>query len=263
MAPDALPPQPNPTQISLARRKLVLLLEVAEEVLSLFQVSLNQLNFAIQQQSIPKTRRNQILIGLWLKAGGSFECLVADAKLKRAESSHHLKTMVESFIYSHWVSQDQTDQRASLVLGEGYRGLAVTHENSEEPNADQYAQEWRDLQNSVLNGLRREFKQFKDRKLEGLATDCGLDEHYNKIYRFACEVAHIADLCIYMPPDPSGNVSSAPHDLSLLRAYLCLRDGLRLACDLLHDASDVLGMQEDQHLEQLRQRITTIMRMAS
>jgi hypothetical protein len=125
MAPDASPPQSNPTQISLAGRKLGLLLEVAEEVLSLFHVSLNQLNFAIQQQSIPMTRRNQILIGLWLKAGGSFECLVADAKLKRAESSHHLKTMVESFIYSHWVSQDQTDQRASLVLGEGYRGLAV------------------------------------------------------------------------------------------------------------------------------------------
>ena len=73
MAPDTPPPQSNPTQITLAGRKLGLLLEVAEEGLSLFQVSLNQLNFAIQQQSIPMTRRNQILIGLWLKAGGSFE----------------------------------------------------------------------------------------------------------------------------------------------------------------------------------------------
>ena len=83
--------------------------------------------------------------------------------------------MVEAFIYSHWVSQDQGEQRASLIIGEGYRGLAVTHANSEEPNAEQYAQEWRNLQSSVLNGLREEFKQFKARKLEGLADDCGLD----------------------------------------------------------------------------------------
>lgn len=260
---DAISSPLDQTQVVLAERKLSLLLEVADQILPLFQAALVQLNQAIERQSISMTRRNQVLIGLWLKAGGTFESLVTDARLKRTESSHHLKTMVEAFIYSHWVSQDQGEQRASLIIGEGYRGLAVTHANSEEPNAEQYAQEWRNLQSSVLNGLREEFKQFKARKLEGLADDCGLDQHYDRIYRFACEVAHIADLSVYMPPDPSGSVSFAPRDLSLLRAYLCLRDGLRLACDLSHDASDVLVMQDDQHIDQLRQRITTIIRMGS
>ena len=56
--------QSDRPQIGLAERKLSLLLKIADEVLSLFQVSLTQLNNAIKQQAIPMTWRKQVLIGL-------------------------------------------------------------------------------------------------------------------------------------------------------------------------------------------------------
>tara|TARA_B100001971_G_C17707791_1_gene294925 strand:- start:37 stop:360 length:324 start_codon:yes stop_codon:yes gene_type:complete len=46
----------------------------------------------------------------------TFEALTEDAKKRHSESMHHLKTLLECFIYYHWIVQDCEDTRAKLVL---------------------------------------------------------------------------------------------------------------------------------------------------
>ena len=70
---------------------------------------------ALQAGTIQKSLRNSVFIGLSLKALDSFDRLLVDAYDRRAECSHHLKTMAESFIYAGWVSEDAGDTRARLL----------------------------------------------------------------------------------------------------------------------------------------------------
>ena len=94
-------------------------LELAEEVRSLTSNIVNEVSpkFQVANQALPL--RDRMLIGLALKMYGSLECLVKDAKTRRSEAMHHLKTMVETFIYFHWVGQDTKDTRARLVFAAG------------------------------------------------------------------------------------------------------------------------------------------------
>jgi hypothetical protein len=252
-------PNSDEQQVALAERKLGLLLNLAEEVLALQQAPLMRLNHALRENTIPMTWRNRVLIGLALKAFASFERLLVDARERRAECSHHLKTMVESFIYSHWVSRETGEQRARLVYAEGCRARAIYHESLQET---QYANEWRELLTNIIRGIEAQWESFRKTKLERLAQQCGLSEHYRRIYRMACEAAHIADLSVYMPPDPGGDLSFSPAPLSLLRAYVSLGYGIHLACGLLHDASDVLRMEADQTIQAFRDRLTSIQAMS-
>ena len=84
-----------------------------------------------------------------------------------------------------------------------------------------------------------------------------MDEQYYKIYRFACEAAHIGDLMVYMPPQPQ-ELGLRLCDLSMLRAYMSLKFGIILACDFLHDASEALGMGLGTEIEGFRERWQTI-----
>ena len=252
-------PQYHEEHMALAEKKLSLLLDVANEIILLQLATVETLNAALRRSSIPITWRNRVLIGLALKACASFERLVIDARERRGECSHHLKTMVESFIYYHWVDHDAGEERARLVYAEGCRARAVYHENnSSSPDASVYALEWRAILADVTRGIEENWERFRNPKLEQLADKCGLDAHYQRIYRMACETAHIADLPAYMPPEPEGELSLVPPSISLLRAYVALGFGLHLACDILHDASDVLKMGADEKIARLREKITAI-----
>lgn len=59
--------------------------------------------------------RDNILFAIGKKMYLSFECLVEDFNKGRAEAAHHLKTLIECFIYFQWVGQDAKDERARLV----------------------------------------------------------------------------------------------------------------------------------------------------
>jgi len=67
---------------------------------------------------------------------------------------------------------------------------------------------------------------------------------------------------VYAPPhsqEPGLRLS----DLSMLRAYISLQFGIILACDLLHDASDALGMRADQQIDGLRERWRAIIALGA
>lgn len=92
---------------------------------------------------------------------------------------------------------------------------------------------------------------------EGLSrTTRFIGEHRRAIlqnYRLACEAAHMGDLVVYIPPHPQ-EPGLRLSDLSMLRTYTSLKFGIILACDLLHDASDTLGIGADEQINSLRKR---------
>ena len=167
-------PQSYAEHMALAERKLQLLLDVSEQVLSLVRLALERINTALRSSTIPMTWRIRVLIGLALKACASFESLLVDARIKRGECSHHLKTLVESFIYYHWVAKDEGDQRAKLVYAEGCRAMAVYHENNAgSQGASDYAIEWRDVLTKVTGGIEPEWRQFREKTLATRAKHRG------------------------------------------------------------------------------------------
>ena len=237
-------------ELAIAEEKFRKFLILADEILKLRQSTNERLQVALQAGTIQKSLRNSVLIGLSLKALDSFDRLLVDACDRRAECSHHLKTMAESFIYTGWVSEDTGDTRARLLLAEGYRSRAVYHKAIGETES---AKQWSDLHSQEIIDLEIEWKTFKDTKLDKLSVEAKRDEQYHHVYRIACEAAHMGDLMVYMPPQ-STEVGLRFSDLSFLRAYVCLKFGIILACDLLHDASNTLKMGLDQQINRYRER---------
>lgn len=243
---------PDTTQehLSAAEEKIRRLLVLAEEILSLRGAMLQRLDEALTSRSIIESLRNSVLIGLNLKALDCFDRLMVDARDRRGEASHHLKTMAECFIYSHWVNHDKGETRASLLFAEGYRSRAKYHESLKET---ELAAEWRALQHQQTQGLQSEWDAFKKSTFAKRASGVNVGAYYQMIYRFACEAAHIGDLFTYTPPQPR-EVGLRLPDLSMQRAYVSLKFGTLLACDLLHDASDRLGMEATRQIDSLRER---------
>lgn len=118
--------------LEIAEEKIQRFLILTEEILSLREAMHHRLDEVLTPRTITESLRNRVLIGLNLKALDCFDRLVVDARDRRGEASHHLKTMAECFIYSHWVSGDSGDTRARLLYAEGFRSRAAYHESLEE-----------------------------------------------------------------------------------------------------------------------------------
>jgi hypothetical protein len=243
--------------VAIAREKLRRFLILADEIISLRQ----QIQQKLDQQGtgFKDTLRNRALIGLSLKALDSFDRLLLDAREERAECSHHLKTMAECFIYGGWVSGDAEETRAKLLCGDMFRSKAAYYELN---GQEQLAAEWRELKTQEVKGLETEWKQFRESGLEQIAEQGDRMEQYKQVYRLACEAAHPGDLFVYMPPQPV-EPGLGLADQSLLRAYVCLKFGIVLACDLLHDASDALAIGLGDRIEEFRSRTNAIIALNS
>lgn len=243
--------------MAIAREQRSQFLLLADEIIALHQEI--QQNLDQQGKGFRDTLRNRVLIGLHLKALGSFDRLLLDAREQRAECSHHLKTMAECFIYSGWVNADAGETRAKLLCADAFRARAAYHAVSGE---EQLATEWRELKNREVKGLEAEWEAFQKAGLQQIATEGGRAEHYRKVYRLACEAAHPGDLFVYMPPQPvEPGLNLA--DQSLLRVYVCLKFGIILACDLLHDASDALKMGLRDQIDRFRSRWRAIIALGA
>lgn len=242
--------------IAVAEEKLRQFLSLAENLLAVRRDIQQQLDQ--QSHRLSEKFRNRILVALYLKALDSFDRLLVDARETRTECSHHLKTMAECFIYSGWVSADTGETRAKLLCADGYRSKVAYHQLLEE---GAMASEWRELQAQILEGLQFEWDLFRNSSLEQISTQGNRHDHYRQVYRLACEAAHVGDLFVYIPPQP-GEPGIRFSDLSLMRAYVCLKFGIILTCDLLHDASESLNMNLDEELDGFRTRWRAIIAFA-
>ena len=142
------------------------------------------------------TARDRVLTALASKADGTFRALVEDCRAQRGEAMHHLKTLVEVFIYFHATSDDPTDRTARGLLADRVAGEHAKRLREIEPGS----QELLDWQ-SVRDDLRQEANE-----VSGLVQLAGplaspLRTWYARVYRLACQSAHIGDLFTWMPSD--------------------------------------------------------------
>jgi hypothetical protein len=183
--------------------------------------------------------RNRVAAGLLLKIDSSFRALLADAKVLRGESMHHLKTMTEAFIYFHVVLGDESDRTARAVLAEATHKRIIYFEKN--PEYSDHS-EVRQLRQSLVSLTEGGVQRIGVRSLEQLAGDHGasLGRWYAHTYRLACEPAHISDLVDFMPPtEPESAVLSREERAAALRCYLALDHGIRIMLVLagrLHEA---------------------------
>ncbi len=226
----------------LANEKLRLFIALAEEILELLSEAQRRIDEGYSNGDFKMTLRNRVIAGLVLKAGRSFERLIKDARDKRGECAHHLKTMVENCLYAYWVSDDQTETRARLVCAESYRSRAAYHEScSASPNDEdaQWGKEWRELLKKQIEGLETEWEKFSKANLERMAGETKSKDFYN-VYRLSCEAAHTGDLPQHMPPHPT-KPGLTLEDLSLQQCYVSISNALTLSFELLMNISDQVG----------------------
>jgi len=251
---------PTPEEhIVVAEEKFRLFLLLADEVLALRRTVSEQLEVATHNGTIPNSVRNRVLIGLSIKSLDSFDRLLVDARDRRAECSHHLKTMAECFIYSGWVSGDSGETNAKLLCADGFRSRIAYHNALGEA---ELAEEYERLHSQEIEHLETEWETFRRTTLEVLARMANRTDHYYQVYRMACEAAHTGDVTVYMPPQPT-EIGLRLSDLSFLRAYVCLKFGIILACDLLHDVSNALGLGMDEQIQGFRERWMAILALGS
>ena len=215
-------------------------LELVDKVRPLAKHIADEVSKRLHAEPTKLSLRERVLIGLALKMYSSFECLVEDGRVNRSGAMHHLKTLMETFVYFHWVGQDTGDMRAKLVFAKGLHRKTVFFEKNIGYAEESTHRSWTQSFEEAIRGLETEWKGFKDRSLEKLAEETGqsLAQWYNRVYRLACEPAHITDLAEYMPlPGKPIHIGETP--TSRLWADIALDYGLYIILDVLKNSSDL------------------------
>ena len=250
--------------------KLESALKVACEVQRLAKNIVERVSTNLQERNEVFGLRDRVLVGFVLKIYRSFECLADDSLKKRIETTHHLKTMVEAFIYFHWVSNDQSEVRAKLVLAEACdkkKAFFRKNPNSADPKI---LHAWSTSFDQFTEGLEAEWKNFKKsnpknrRGLRKLAEESGpeLSGWYERVYSFACEPAHVTDLSDHMPK-VNGYFDLTQPQTGLLQAYIALGFGLHIILNLMKNASEYYKLNLDQNINKLETRFNEIWNRSS
>jgi len=184
---------------------------------------------------------------------------LVDARAQRTESLHHLKTMVEAFIYLHVVAKDRSDRTAEGLLCQVYQ----------EKEKFYRLNPIYDFDGGLLRLAHKTLAELTRTEGTVLLGDVGsearkhspeLGQWYEQVYRSACEPAHVTDLLEFMEPfqfktDPEiiiGNAASAP-----FRVATATDQGLHLMFSLAAFVSDnVLKIRLD--VDDLSQRAMAI-----
>ncbi len=189
--------------------------------------------------------RPRVLIGLAIKAYNSFECVINDARELRPESLHHVKTMAEAYIYFQWIGTKPEEESAKLLVAEVCRSKIAWH--NAVPELDPEGNVRRGLEKTLqfsISGLEDKWKQFKKAKLFHLAEETSQEMigWYNRIYKTACEPAHISDLFEYMPPARGAFTLDPAKGVAIFRSLLALDFGLQIIFALLKAISEILEL---------------------
>ena len=217
-------------------------------------------NAALQTTGYVLTFRDRVMIGLGLKIHGSFRSLVDDARVGRSEAMHHLKTMVESFIYFYVVRSDPSEATAMQILAEVcYRKRLFCLRNPEYTDPDDTS-----FWDSRLTQLEGQGAQRIGRtSLEVLASrdSVQLRQWYDGVYTAACEPAHITDLLDFMPTEDDAAIDLSGSRFAHIDARLALDRGIDIVLQIVGIASreNVIGVTVEA-LAEYEARCTAIRR---
>jgi len=234
---------------------------IAEELCARIEEFVAHGNQDLKQSGYKLTARDHVMIGLILKIDSSFRAFLMDARAQRVESLHHLKTIVEAFIYLHVVSKDRSDLTAEGLLCKVYQEKEKFYRLN--PTYDFDGGLLRLVHKTLAELTRTEGTvSLGDVGPEARKHSPELGQWYEQVYRSACEPAHVTDLLEFMEPfqfktDPEiiiGNVTGAA-----FRVATATDQGLQLMFNLATFASDnVLKIRLD--VDDLLQRAIAIRR---
>ena len=223
-------------------------LELSESIRSLAFVCANEISDKIKIESIPNTR-GRVLFALAIKICQAFEVLIEDAKNNRAESIHHLKTMLECFILFYWVVKEENDVRARIILAESARQHVTL--NKEDPaygKNSKYTTKWQEELHKQTEGIEVDWHDFRQKRGNlGLIIQQYEDlKPYYRLYRLACGPPHIGDIREFLPSE-RGPIALDKQLLSDLWSDIALFRGIDLMIKLLSYASIsyVLGHERE------------------
>ena len=223
--------------VELGRRVCVLAAELATQG---EQIRQNEVQNA--------TVRNRVLIGLVIKAYNTFECLLMDATASRSEAFHHLKTLAETYIYFQWVGIEIDDKRAKLLMAKELQCKIDLYDANPEFDPEKQARRRFEIVIQTWTaGLECEWKNFKSLSVFKVAkaTDHNMVGWYNRVYKQACEPAHMSDLSEFIPSD-SRPLSLKPQpSLAALKALIAVDHGLRIMLDLLKNVAEMYELGFD------------------
>jgi hypothetical protein len=190
--------------------KLDAYLQLADEVCALTEQIATRATELLASREVKQGLRERVLTGLALKIDSAFRALIVDARAQRSEAMHHLKTMVESFIYFHFTVRDPSDRTAASVLARALHDKCTFLRENPGYAPEDHIAWWKSMRNSLLqqagvdvknsNAMRAELRRL--RQIERLAKVPGpeLSSWYSRVYRLACAPAHLGDLLEFMPP---------------------------------------------------------------
>ncbi len=232
-------------------------LELANEMRSLAHHIVDKVSIKLQAGGQALRYRDRVSIGLAKKMYNSFECLIEDAEAQRLEAMHHLKTLVETFFYYHWVVQDPGDKRARLVIARSTDEMLRFYRCNPGYATEEVCDTFENNLRTFTLGLESEWENFKNKKIEKLATEAGIGEWYQRVYRLACGPAHIGDLLDYMP-NVQEVIRLGKTPTSHLRAIVALDYGFQILCDLLKAASGFLQLELEEKISEIEKRYVAI-----
>jgi hypothetical protein len=228
--------------------KLERYIEVAEEILRLGVALAEQANAHFTGSERQQTLADRVLIGLALKIHSTLRALLVDALANRAEAMHHLKTMVEAFIYYRIVAADPSGEKATLVLAKTINEKRRFFEANPDYVPEAEIRQWQSTRDELLRQVQRGRGQPEDsgcrdllREIDNLADlSCraGLGAWYARAYRLANESAHIGDLLEFMPKADE-RIVAAPPDTAPYHALVALDLGLHIGVDLMRTISEM------------------------
>lgn len=208
-----------------AERYLIL----AEQLLSILETTADEFKSLYLKLNRPLTIQEKVSIGLYKKMYFTFQSLIIDTKLESSSAMHHLKTLTETFIRLSWINKGKESE---FILASSYE------EKIKYFNTNQWdSKEWQNAFDELIKNNDGKYKKFCDKKIKGLADECGLTSIYNRIYRQSCEPSHLSDLIDYMPLT-STDISLAPPKTTMLWATIALQYGLFIILELLKGCSD-------------------------
>ena len=226
--------------------KLEYFIEISDKTKKLAKLIIDKISRQIETQNRKLTWREKVIFGLARKGFLTFECLEEDARKGRGEAQHHLKTLVECFMYYRWVIQDDSDTNAKLLLAKSCKGkISFFDKNPDYPERTELCTKWEEFFNNLIHGIKENWNEFKKKSLEKLSEDSNVEVIYRRIYKLACEPAHISDILDYFPI-PDRQLSLKQPDHSILQSAVAIDYALHIIYCFLHDASDFykLGLSE-------------------
>jgi hypothetical protein len=210
-------------------------LRIAEDLLRRAKLLASGASSYLRSTGYELKQRDRVAIALVLKIDASFRALLDDCRAQRREAMHHLKTMVEAFIYFHATLNDESNTTAAQILADK---VAEKHaEYLKDAGAkDDDIKDWK----GFANELRQEAARLGS-LIKVAERDTGLRSWYGRVYRLACEAAHVGDLLELMPSDRREIVVGRPSPGDVLRSDIAIRYAVYLVIgvfETLNERSD-------------------------